>query len=125
MARNEEMITMRKQGLKYKEIAEKFGVSWQRVRKICGNQDVAYFHAVSSECIYPKLRKWMNDNQITRTEFLKRMGLSDCADNRSRLSGYMKGKCYPQKKYIDKMLAATGLTYEELFFTGGTFMEGE
>lgn len=125
MTDKEKVIELRKQGLKYKEIAEMFGVSWQRIRQICGKQETSWFHAVGSECVYPNIRKWMNENQITKGEFLKRMGLSDCSDNRSRLGGYLRGKCYPQKSYIDKMLAATGLAYEELFCKESAVEDGK
>jgi hypothetical protein len=29
----------------------------------------------------------------------------------------MRGDAQPRKPYIDKMLAVTGMTYEELFYT--------
>jgi hypothetical protein len=57
----------------------------------------------------------MNDNKVTRREFLRRMGLVTHNTNYERFNNILRGEGDPQKHYIDKMLEVTGLTYEVLF----------
>lgn len=115
MTKKEQMLQLRKEGLKYREIAELCGVSIQYVSTVCSISSPAYFKPVGEECIYPNLRDWMNKHKVSRMEFLRRMGLTLHASNYERLCGYITGKIYPRKPYIDKMLAVTGMTYETMF----------
>lgn len=117
--RKEQMRQLRKQGLKHKEIAERFGVSTQYVSHVCGECYPFRFVPVGKECIYPNLRKWMNENEVSRSEFLRRMGIEVHTKNLEKLGHYIRGETYPKKPYIDKMLKVTGLTYEVLFYEGG------
>lgn len=116
-SKRKQMQMLRDQGLKYREIAEKFGVSKQYVCMVCSKRNPAYFTPIDDKCIYPKLRDWMNENKISRNEFVRRMGLTTHTGNISRFGSYLMGEAYPRKQYIDKMLDVTGMTYEELFFT--------
>lgn len=109
------MMAMREQGMKHREIAEVFGVSRQYVAKVCGHCDPAHFRYVDEGEAYPNLRRWMNENKVSRFEFLRRMGLTLHAYNASRLGSIIRGETQPNKAYIDKMLAVTGMTYEVLF----------
>lgn len=107
----------REKGLTYRQIAEKHGVSFQTVAQACSKSDASKFRAFTeSDCVYPNLRKWLNDNKVSRCEFIKRVGL--CANNSAStiFGNYFRGKHYPNKQTIDKMLRVTGLTYEELFY---------
>lgn len=115
MTKKEQMRLMREQGLTYREIGEALGVSKQWVATALGKQNPKNFKVVGDKCIYPNLRKWMNDNKISRSEFLRRMGYTACANNSIELRSIMNGVLQPKKSYIDKMLEVTGLTYEVLF----------
>lgn len=115
MKRRRQMYAMRFQGLTYQKIADEFGVSKQYVAKVCGNCCPPNFRGIDEKCIYPNLKKWMNDNYISRAEFLRRMGISAHTSNYQRFTAVMRGETQPKKDYIDKMLAVTGLTYEILF----------
>jgi transcriptional regulator with XRE-family HTH domain len=57
----------------------------------------------------------MNRNHISRRELIIRMGMEYHAEIANRVSGWLKGKSNPSKLMIDRMLKATGMTYEELF----------
>lgn len=116
MDKKAQMIALRDQGLKQKEIAERFGVSHQYVAKICGQQSPGHFIPVGDSCVYPNLRKWMNENKITRTELLRRMGLTIHEKNYTKLCLLMTGSSTPRKDYIDKLLKITGMTYEVMFW---------
>ena len=107
----------RDNGMTIKKIAEKYGVSTQAVYQAAGRQDRSKFIFVEeSQCIYPKWRNWMNGNKISRSELCRRMYGAIYPKMITLLSGYMKGKDYPTKITIDRLLAATGLAYEELFW---------
>ena len=116
-SKRKQMQMLRDQGLRYKDIAEKFGCSKQYVAQVCGKHDPAHFLPIGDECIYPNLRKWMNENKVSRKEFLRRMGLTPHSTNYERFNSYITGNCHARKPYIDKMLEVTGFTYEELFYT--------
>lgn len=59
---------------------------------------------------YPAIGQWLRQTGTTLTELGKRTGLSASCINHT-----MKGKDLPNKYTIDKILAVTGLTYEEAF----------
>ena len=115
MTKKEQMVLMRESGMKLREIADALGVSRQYVAEVCGKCTPAHFRPVGSECIYPNLRKWMNENNVSRKEFVKRMGLEIYPDSYNRFGKLIKGESQPPKPYIDKMLKVTGLSYETLF----------
>ena len=115
-SKRKKMQLLRDQGLKYREIAEKFGVSRQYVCAVCASYDPDHFRIIDEHCVYPNLREWMNDHKVSRSELLRRMGLTVNANNSNRLSYYMRGENDPRKDYIDRMLKVTGMTYEKLFY---------
>ena len=116
-SKRKQMQMLRDQGLKHREIAEKFGCSRQYAAMVCGKCDPAYFVPIGEECVYPNLRKWMNEHKISRKEFLRRMDITAHTSNYARLNGCIRGEYQPRKPYIDKMLEITGMTYETLFYT--------
>lgn len=116
-SKRKQMLLLRDQGMKYREIAEKLGVSNQYVSMVCAQYDPAHFQYIGESCVYPNLRNWMNENKVSRKEFLRRMGLTGNPGNYERLTSYMRGESHPRKQYIDKMLKVTGLKYEKLFYT--------
>lgn len=116
MTTREKALELREQGYTYTQIAQKIGVSRQRVQQICGKQVSYMFQHIKAEaCIYPNLRAWMNENKVSRNEFVRRMGYTADALNITRLSRIMKGEQHPRKYFIDLMLKVTGMPYEEMF----------
>ena len=115
-SKRKKMQLLRDQGLTHREIAEQVGVSRQYVSTVCGSYDPIYFQYINEGCVYPNLREWMNTNKISRRELLRRMGLTPRHNNSEKLSRYMRGENDPRKDYIDRMLKATGMTYEKLFY---------
>lgn len=106
----------RAKGMTYKAIAGKHGVSKQAVADALGKSDEAKFRAWTEDrCIYPNLRNWLNENKVSMREFIRRAGLIPYGNNMSQYSAYFRGKQYPQKATIDKILKVTGLTYEKLW----------
>lgn len=106
----------REKGLTYRTIAEKYGVSYQSVAQACGkgNPHLFRYHTAKS-VIYPNLRKWLNDNKISKQELLRRAGLEVLSENDKRLSDILSGRTEPRKTTIDRLIKATGMSYEKLF----------
>lgn len=116
--KSDRYIEAREKGMKYREIAEMYGVSFQAVAQACSKRKDFHFVRFTEErLIYPKWRKWMNDNKISTNELIRRMGNIPEGQNIITMNGYMRGDHYPGKPVMDKILKATGLTYEELWAT--------
>ena len=116
MATKQEKMALREQGLTYREIAEHLGISHQAVAATLSGCDPRKFHLISeSQCAYPGLRNWMNDNKVTNAELVRRCGLTPCSNSFERMRGYLCRRAEPRKRTIDKILSVTGLTYEEAF----------
>lgn len=115
--KSEIYIRERESGMSVTDIARKYGVTYQAVSHATAKTGAKYFkHYTPSRCVYPNLRTWLNENQITINDFARRIGLAQGGGSSSRINGYFKGSHYPQKDMIDKMIAVTGLSYEEMFY---------
>lgn len=110
-------LEARDSGMTYEQIAEMFGVSKQRVAQVCGKYNPRYWQYIhETGCIYPNLRKWMNENKVSKVELARRMDyVNSPAAASVALKNYMTGKAVMTKAYIDKLLKATGMSYEALF----------
>ena len=119
MANKDLMRADRAQGMSYRQIGEKYGLSRQRVFQIIGcttDRRESYFRCITEkDCIYPNIRKWMNDNKVSKAEFCRRVFGNSHSQNWHHISNWLGGRRYPLKKSIDKLIEVTGLTYEELF----------
>ena len=112
-------IRERESGLTYREIAEKHGVSFQAVVNACGRHAPGRFKPfTASQVVYPNLRRWLNENKVGKFELIRRMGNIANGGAVASIGRWLRGDCYPSKLVIDKLIAATGLTYEQLFETG-------
>lgn len=117
MGNKEQILEDRAAGMTYKEIGEKYGISRQRVCEICKGRTPKNFHYVTDEgCVYPNLRAWMNENLISRNEFIRRSKFEFCPANTLKFSAIMRGETTDiRKSWIDEMLRITGMSYEMLF----------
>ena len=124
-SRDEEMVRMRNAGASYAEIANRYGISKQRVYQIVGREHKAKFRPLTeARCVYPVLRKWMNDNRISKAELCRRMYGNNSGTNSTNLCEILCGRQKGvTKSTIDKLIKATGLKYEELFYEGETHGE--
>ena len=117
-------IEAREKGLKYREIAEMYGVSCQRVAQVCSNRMDGHFRPYTEkDCIYPKLRNWLNGNKVARNELSRRVFGDSESAHCGLISSWLHGRNYPTKKNIDRLLAVTCLTYEQLFTTDADLKE--
>lgn len=114
--KTKQMLIDRDSGMSYKQLAEKYNCSHQYVAKVCGKHNPIYFrHITEDGVIYPALLHWMNENKVSMSELLRRMNLQPHHNSANKLRACLRGDNLPNKAYIDGMLRATGMTYEQLF----------
>ena len=118
--RNAKMYELRKEGYTHQKIADEFGLSCQRVNQILAERCEGKFRGWTEErCVYPGIRKWLNDNKISCSELgriLYGHNLDGCC--RETLAGTLKGKFTPKFAMINKLIDVSGMTYEQLFREG-------
>ena len=120
-AKVEDVRRLLLEGYTVKEIAEKLGVSKARIYQITYSKLLKSFKDITPEMnIYPNWREWMNQNSCSVRMFVEVMGMDASSTNYNNVYGWMSGRCYPTKKNIDRILEATGLTYEQLFYQDET-----
>lgn len=106
----------RENGLTYQQIADKYGVSKQNVQQACGKYQPKRFRYFNEKhCIYVNFRKWLNDNNITCSELIRRIGWEPVYENHKKIRKILCGMAFPRKPLIDKLIEITGLPYEQLF----------
>lgn len=117
-SKKQQILALRSQGMKYRDIAEKVGVSFQYAALVCGQSDISKFRPYTeTECVFPHLRQWLNTNSISRNELLRRMGFASSGNPNVSLGHILRGEKDPSKSWIDRMISVTGLPYEQLFST--------
>ena len=105
----------RRNGKTYQQIADENGVSKQAVQDLMQRHGYTGFKYYGAKhCIYPNLRKWLNDTKTSRKALANLLGLAPIS-NITIISGYLTGKNFPAKPRIDRLIEITGLTYEQLF----------
>lgn len=115
----EEMQALRAQGYSYAKIADVSGISRQMVHCLIGKTDIGKVRPITEkQCVYPSLRKWMNDNHISRMELARRVYGNTGGRNYQRVNDFITARSGIRtlhKPFLDKLLEITGLTYEQLF----------
>jgi transcriptional regulator with XRE-family HTH domain len=113
----DEVRRLREEGVPAAEVAEMFGVSRARIYQIFpGKKGKGFTPIKPDQNIYPMWRNWMNENSVSVRMFIRLMGLDLSSTTYNNVYGWMRGRCYPSKKNIDRILETTGLTYEQLFY---------
>ena len=111
MAREQKLkaYEMRLDGFTFQEIADYLGITRQAV-----HQGIPVKGETSPHCykkiIYKNLRKYIEQKEISLSKFAELCRISCPTLYRILCDGSM-----PTKKTIDKILAATCMTYEEAF----------
>ena len=110
----------REKGKTYRQIAEEFGVSYQRVAEACArNKQERFCPFTEDRCAYPNLRRWLNENRVGTSELSNRLGYSTCSRTNCRIRDYLRGIQEPTKRFTKAMEELTGMKREELYETGG------
>ena len=115
--RAEQMKKLRSQGATYEEIGKAMGISRQRVYQIIGGSVRDCFKEITAdECICPNIRKWMNENRISKPKLTRMIYGEERYHplNWGTVGNILKGSdCH--KHCIDNILRVTGLSYEVAF----------
>lgn len=117
----EEYARLRAEGKTYREIADMYGCSYQNICQHLAGSGAGHFRAFTgNRCVYAGLREWMNANECTTAELLRRMyGRNPPTATNTRWCKILKGTIDPRKQDIDNLIRVTGRTYEVLFDTRG------
>lgn len=120
MVDREQVIRDRVSGMTLQQVAEKHGITRQYVSAITCRLGTGHFQLVSAtRCVYPNLRRWMNEHRVGVTELACMVGKSMVANDIDKLRRVLRGETQPRKSLIDKLLSITGMTYEKLFAEEG------
>lgn len=111
------MIELRKQGLTYKAIGEKFGISKQRVEQIIGNERVRKGNVDLDKIKYKGIyQMFVNDERMTWCKFTRIIySVANPTTVRSATklaTGEFKRTTLTA---INRLREHSGMTYEELF----------
>lgn len=106
-----QMFEMRLDGFSLEEIGQHFGITRQRVQQILGDKPVKYGRPVS-KCVFPGIVKFLCKHNLSVRQFGTNLGYSG-----NSLTIYHK--LWGINKFtmpeIKKILAYTGMTFEEAF----------
>lgn len=104
---------LRANGKSYREAADALGCTYQYVHiLLMDDVKTERFSRIKEKaCPYVNLRNWMNENRVSRYQLMGLIGMSA----HQTFRGYLKGSGAIKKAYIDRILQATGMTYEECF----------
>jgi len=107
-----EMAAMRKQGMTYREIAQHFSVTENRVWQILTRRTtITERHRI--DCyIFPNIAKWMNTTNTSLHLLADLTGY-----NATTISGYLRGLHDAPLTFIKAFLEVSGMTFEEAFET--------
>lgn len=118
--RYDEMLKDRAAGMTYEQIGRKHGVTRQRVGQICGQYNKYNFRVIKGDgCIYKNLRKWMNDNSISRSELLKKLGVESI--NNSVMQSFrlmLLGRRDMPEDIVGRLAVVTSMNYEAVLEVG-------
>lgn len=114
--RSLEMIKMRLDGCTYQEIAEKFGVTRQRVQQVVADftgKERTVKKSSLDRCVYPNIKAWMIDNNISMIKLSEICGLAEThiGTVRAKLCGEREFKT----SEIKAILRESGKTFEHMF----------
>ena len=117
--RKQAMIKMHESGMTYAEIGAFMGISKQRVYQLIGDTRKGCHKPITKEqCVYAGIRKYMNENKISKMMLVRMIYKRVDGEEYKRVHDALKG-CNCRKNMIDKILKATGLTYEYAFKKDG------
>lgn len=106
-----EAVRMRKDGMSYQEIADRFGVSRQAINALFRDGKRADQKPKNTHLIkYIGIKKYLEKNRISIGKFSKM-----CRVDNTTMWRNITGQTDMLKRNIDKILLVTGMTYEQAF----------
>ena len=124
ISKTQQIIQLASEGCRQSDIAKKVGVSRQFVSHICWKHNISIertsITTFSSEnCVYPALRDWWNENNMSYKKFFDLMQMSYHGENLKSMKSFFMGNRDIRKSFIDKLISVTGFSYEQLFYRDG------
>lgn len=105
-----EMFSMRLDGATYEEIAEKFGISKQRVNQIIHKEPKN--RCIEKKCIYSGLADYFASNGLSARQFFEKIQFETSYTSFMRK---LKGTSIFTLPEIKKILLYTHMSFEECF----------
>ena len=112
---NEQILAMckdRLDGMKVSEIAKKYGISETYAQMMTPRTKERKYKIWYEAYIYPNIAAWMRKTNTAAIDFGKHLGV-----NQNSFFKAMTGEINLNKPKIDKILALTGMKYEDAFRT--------
>lgn len=104
-----DMFAMRIDGFALEEIADKYGVTRERIRQIlehtCSESGIS-----RKNYIYPNIADWMRENHVNQKMISEKLGC-----RQTTVSNYLAGKSSPSFEFINMILDITKMPYEVAF----------
>ena len=108
-----DIFKMRLEGATYQEIADKYGITRQRVEailKMRGPSNKKY-----EKCIYKGLREWLQQNNYKLTDLQNIISKKEQSQSSNSLRMKLSGERDFRLSEIKSIINLTGMTFEELF----------
>lgn len=117
---------MRRDGATYQQIGDAFGVSRQRVQQVLKNQVRLRKCSTDMEkIVYEGIYNYLMDHPRMTFPSLAMVMFGNSGNNENNLvQNLLRGRsCKISKRAYDRLIAATGMTYEQLFKLRDGFKE--
>lgn len=111
-AQKAECYRLRQEGYTLQWLGDRYGLTRERIRQImeAHERKLAGLGERLSSCIYPEMRKWMIMHDENYTSLAEKCGV-----HMATMRNGLTGRTTIGKEVIDKVLAITGMSYEEAF----------
>ena len=112
-----DMFKMRLEGATYQEIADKYGITKQRVEGILKMREPSKKHSNKKyeKCIYKGLREWLQQNNYKLNDLQNLISKNKQSQAGNSLRMKLCGEREFRLSDINKIINLTGMTFEELF----------
>lgn len=105
------IYTKRLDGATIQQLSEEYGVPREVIRAyVLPGKASSIPTKVERSCIYPNISAWMADQMHSYSSFAKQLDV-----RYETLWNALTGTTSPNKRLIDAILCATGMSYEEAF----------
>lgn len=107
---------LRKAGLTYAQIAAELDASKQGIQfALKKYEDCNNVNLTDGNCIYPNIFKWLNNNNMSKTQLSKLLGIS--TSNNNVINRKLRGESQFKINEIKIILQVSGDTFEHMFAT--------
>ncbi|HEY5586690.1 MAG TPA: hypothetical protein VIK78_19650 [Ruminiclostridium sp.] len=113
-----EAFAMKIDGNTYQTIADKFGTTRQNVQQSIIRNLADRAHKGLTECVYPALKKWMTENNVSSYALYGMIGFPKHGGATAAMKRRLVGKQPFKVDEAYKLVKITGVPFVELFKRG-------